>query len=82
MTDAITRATCLGADMLLTAAELQELTGYRQHARQLQWLRKVLRLEAPRRADGMPVVLRSQIETTMADKTVAANGPKWSKIAA
>ena len=68
--------------MLLTAAELQELTGYRQHARQLQWLRKVLRLEAPRRADGMPVVLRSQVEAAMAGKTVAANRPKWSKIAA
>ncbi len=70
--------------MILSADELQALTGYRQQRRQLNWLRDTLRISAPRRADGMPVVSRAQVEYALAGKSPAASaaGPRWSKIAA
>ena len=70
--------------LLLTAADLAELTGYRQPARQARWLREQLRIEAPRRADGQPVVSRAQVEAALAGQRGAGStsGPRWSKIAA
>lgn len=72
--------------LLLTADELHQLTGYRQHARQLQWLRECLRLSPPLRADGMPIVSRAQLEAALISPAgtpaPAAAGPRWSKIAA
>jgi hypothetical protein len=67
---------------LLTAAELRALTGYRQHARQLAWLRDRLKIAPPLRADGLPVVSHAQVEAALAGKsTPASNSPRWSKIA-
>ena len=68
--------------LLLTADELHQLTGYRQHTRQVMWLRDCLKLTPPRRADGLPVVSRAQLEAALAGKTDASSGPRWSKIAA
>jgi hypothetical protein len=70
--------------LVLTREELQDLTGYRQQARQLEWLSDRLRIKAPRRADGMPIVSRAQVEDALAGKAQAAGagGPRWSKIAA
>lgn len=64
--------------LTLTPDELEALTGYRQHARQLRWLRDRLRIEPPLRADGLPVVTRAQIEAAVGGKKTAAAGPKWS----
>ena len=68
---------------ILTADELQTLTGYRQQRRQLAWLQAKLRIAAPRRADGMPVVSWAQVEAALAGKTPAVGtaGPRWSKMA-
>lgn len=67
----------------LTAAELVELTGYRQHRRQLKWLAERLKITPPLRADGLPVVSRAQVEAGLAGRPAAASrSPQWSKIAA
>lgn len=70
--------------VILTATELQALTGYRQPRRQLAWLQTTLRIAAPRRADGLPVVSWTQVEAALAGKSAppATAGPRWSKIAA
>jgi len=69
--------------MLLSRAELVDLTGYRQRGRQVRWLRERLRIDPPLRADGSPVVSRDQVENALAGKHAApANGPRWSKVAA
>lgn len=71
------------APLLLTADELVQLTGYRQHARQVEWLHERLRLTPPRRADGLPIVTRAQLEAALdGRKATEHNGPRWSKIAA
>ena len=70
--------------LLLTSDELHELTGYRQRTRQLAWLRDRLKITPPLRADGLPIVSRSQVEAALAgraDAAPASNGPRWSKIA-
>lgn len=69
---------------ILTADELQALTGYRQQRRQLAWLQTTLRIVAPRRADGMPVVSWAQVEAALGGKGPAAGtaAPRWSKMAA
>jgi hypothetical protein len=69
---------------LLTADELHALTGYRKPHRQLTWLQTTLRIAAPRRADGMPVVSWAQVEAALAGKAApsATAGPRWSKLAA
>lgn len=67
--------------MNLSHDELVALTGYRQHARQLRWLRERLKLSPPLRADGLPVVTRVQVEAAVSGRQVAANGPRWSKAA-
>jgi Domain of unknown function (DUF4224) len=65
--------------LLLTAIELADLTGYRQPARQARWLSATLRITPPRRADGMLVVSRAQVENALAGQRAAvAEGPKWS----
>ena len=65
--------------LLLSADELQELTGYRQRTRQLRWLRERLKIEPPQRADGQPVVSRAQVEAALSGQPkVASAGPKWS----
>jgi hypothetical protein len=70
--------------MLLTRAELIELTGYRQRRCQIAWLREHLRIVPPLRADGLPVVTHAQVEAALAGhaRNAAAAGPNWSKIAA
>jgi hypothetical protein len=69
--------------LLLTAEELQALTGYRQRTRQLAWLQARLAIKAPQRADGLPVVSRAQLEAALAGKAPTAEaGPKWSKMPA
>lgn len=68
--------------LLLTAAELVQLTGYRQHTRQVQWLSERLRLTPPRRADGLPVITRAQLEAALVGQpSQAINGPRWSRAA-
>ena len=68
--------------LLLTRDDLVELTGYRQYARQVRWLSERLRITPPRRADGLPIVSRAQLEAALAGKAPAAGsaGPKWSKL--
>lgn len=68
--------------LILTAEELQELTGYRQHRRQLNWLIDRLKIKPVVRPDGFPVVLRTQVEAAFNGKPTATAGPQWSKIAA
>ena len=68
--------------MFLSADDLRALTGYRQHARQLQWLATHLRISPPRRCDGLPVVSKVQVEEALAGKQhKALAGPAWSKVA-
>lgn len=69
----------------LSHAELVALTGYRQRCRQARWLREQLRIHAPLRADGLPVVSRAQVESALARGPTAGattDWPNWSKIAA
>lgn len=61
----------------LSEDEMVALTGYRQHARQRRWLAERLKIHAPLRADGLPVVTRAQVEAAVDKKTPSA-GPKWS----
>lgn len=70
--------------MLLTAADLHELTGYTQHARQVRWLRDRLRLDPPLRPDGSPVVSRAAVEAALSQPRPQerASGPRWSKVPA
>lgn len=67
--------------LLLTPEDLVELTGYRQRRKQLQWLSDKLRIVAPLRADGLPIVSRAQVEAALAGQQAATapppNGPKW-----
>lgn len=63
----------------LTRDELRELTGYRQHAAQLRWLARRLKINPPRRADGMPVVSRAQVESALAGQSKGSTGPNWSR---
>lgn len=67
--------------LTLTPTELRELTGYRQRSKQLAWLREKLRIVAPLRADGMPVVSRAQVEAALSGRQEASptgsSGPKW-----
>jgi hypothetical protein len=69
----------------LTREELVSLTGYRQPSRQLSWLQRHLRITSPRRADGLPVVTRLQVENALAAQAtgtaVQTSGPRWSKTA-
>lgn len=66
--------------MMLTEQQIRDLTGYRQHARQLRWIAEQLKIKAPVRADGLPVVTAAQLESAVAGKKVAAsNEPNWSK---
>jgi len=66
------------APLLLSAEELRQLTGYRQHARQVRWLNDRLKIRAPQRADGLPIVTRAQLEATLAgQEKAAAAGPRW-----
>ncbi|WCM21438.1 DUF4224 domain-containing protein [Paraburkholderia bryophila] len=47
---------------VLTNDELVQLTGgLRQGAAQIRWIRKALGIEAPRRADGHPMITWEQI---------------------
>ncbi len=72
--------------LVLTRAELVDLTGYQQTSRQLQWLQEHLHITPPRRADGLPVVTRTQLEQALARRTPSlgaqTSGPRWSKIRA
>jgi hypothetical protein len=69
----------------LSREELVSLTGYQQPSRQLTWLQRRLRLNPPRRADGLPVVTRLQVENALAAQAtgtaVQTSGPRWSKTA-
>jgi hypothetical protein len=66
--------------LTLTADELKELTGYQQRTRQVRWLREVLKIDPPRRADGLAIVTRAQLEAAIGGaRPEAANGPRWSK---
>lgn len=66
--------------VILSASELADLTGYRQRVKQLAWLRDRLRIAAPLRADGLPIVSRAQVEAALSGaRTSTAAGPQWSK---
>lgn len=71
--------------LVLTRDELIELTGYRQTNRQVKWLEQQLRIKPPRRADGLPVVTRAQLEQALdrrgGGSPAQTVGPRWSKIA-
>jgi hypothetical protein len=67
--------------MMLTEDQVRELTGYRQHARQHRWLVEKLKIDAPLRADGLPIVTQLQIEAAVAGTKAPANGPKWTRSA-
>lgn len=66
--------------LMLSEDELRELTGYRQHRRQLRWLTDRLKIKPLVRPDGFPVVLRSQVESAVNGRA-ATSGPQWSKAA-
>jgi hypothetical protein len=65
--------------LTLTHDELVELTGYRQHARQMRWLRERLSIVPPMRADGLPVVSRAQLESALAGKTERIGKFNWAR---
>jgi Domain of unknown function (DUF4224) len=68
--------------LLLSRGELEQLTGYRQAARQVKWLRARLKITPPLRADGLPIVSRAQVEAGLSGAPDAgAAGPKWRKMA-
>ena len=71
--------------LVLSRDELVELTGYRQTHRQARWLEQQLRITPPRRADGLPIVTRTQLEQALARRAGGTasqtSGPRWSKIA-
>jgi hypothetical protein len=63
--------------LLLTADELVELTGYRQHRRQIQWLADRLKIKPPTRPDGLPIISRAQFEAALAGKTAPVSNINW-----
>jgi hypothetical protein len=68
--------------LTLTREELIELTGYRRSSSMLKWLEANLKIKAPRRADGLPVVSRAQVEAALGGKPDEASRvttPNWSR---
>lgn len=65
--------------ILLTEEQIRQLTGYRQHARQLRWIAEQLKIKAPIRADGLPILTASQLDAAIAGRPTAAQEPNWSK---
>ncbi|KVF49550.1 MULTISPECIES: DUF4224 domain-containing protein [Burkholderia cepacia complex] len=62
---------------IVTNAELVELTGgLKQGAAQARWIKKALGIEAPRKADGHPMLTWEQVNQP---RTAAAprTQPKW-----
>lgn len=54
--------------LLLTEEELYALTGYVQFTAQMRWLHLQFGITPPRRADGFPVLSRSQLEHSLHKK--------------
>jgi len=65
---------------MLTEEQIRELTGYRQHARQLRWIADQLKIKAPIRADGLPVLTEAQLNAAIAGQKVTDEGEyNWSR---
>lgn len=60
--------------MILSELQIIQLTGYRQHSRQLRWIADQLKIKAPIRADGLPILTEAQINAAI------SGSPKVSRI--
>lgn len=66
---------------VLTKDELIELTGgLRQGAAQIRWIKKSLGIEAPRRADGHPMITWEQVNRGKVDAE-RKSAIKWKNAA-
>ena len=66
--------------VLLSDADLQELSGYKQGAAQAKFLQRAYGLSVPRRPDGRVRVTWDAINQAVTKgKTTATIGPKWTK---
>ncbi|WP_431207473.1 DUF4224 domain-containing protein [Burkholderia cepacia] len=62
---------------IVTNAELVELTGgLKQGAAQARWIKKALGIDAPRKADGHPMLTWEQVNQPRA-VTTPRRQPKW-----
>ena len=50
---------------LLSREEMEQLTGYKQMAAQLRWLKQQFDIEPPRRADGLPILTHMMLESLL-----------------
>ena len=65
---------------LLTEAELQELSDYKQGAKQVKFLLQAYGLNVPRRRDGRVRVTWDAINQAVTKgKTAPTTGPRWTK---
>lgn len=66
--------------MILDEDQIRKLTGYRQHARQLRWIADQLKIKAPIRADGLPILTDAQLDAAISGSRVADEGEfTWSR---
>jgi hypothetical protein len=66
-------------DVMLTEDQIRELTGYRQHARQLRWIADQLKIKAPIRADGLPILTEAQLNAALAGQKIDEGEYRWSR---
>ena len=65
---------------LLSDDELRELSGLKQGAAQVRFLRREYGLNVPRRADGRVRVTWEAINQAVSRvKAAVSNGPRWTK---
>lgn len=65
--------------MILNEEQIRNLTGYRQHVRQLRWIAEQLKIKAPIRADGLPILTEAQLNAAISGSAPKASRINWSK---
>lgn len=66
--------------LMLTDGDLLELSGYKQGAKQAQFLQRAYGLNVPRRPDGRVRVTWDAINQAVTKgKAAPATGPRWTK---
>ncbi len=68
-------------NVVLTEQQIRDLTGYRQHSRQARWIAEQLKIKAPIRADGLPILTMAQLQGAIVTESQDASAGEftWSK---
>lgn len=63
------------SDRLMTAADLQRVTGKKRYGKQVEWFRAQFGINVVRCGDGSPVMTWATFEALQAKKAGLASGP-------